>query len=281
MYPHAITGVLASNTRKVIKRNAALLPAYSFVLGLIALLGFMAIASKVGSNPAYAAGFKQYKGQYAVPALILDQFPDWFAGVAFAAIAIGALVPAAVMSIAASNLFTRNIYREYFRPNATAQQEARVAKLVSLLIKFGALLAIIFIPVQYAINFQLLGGIWIIQTLPAIVIGLYTRWFHRLALLIGWALGMITGTWMAYSQGLFDKTGSIASPSSTWPAAGHPVSLLGINIPTAYIAVYAVAINLVVTIVLTLVFDAVKVARGKDETQALDYDEELVAVAAS
>ncbi len=43
-------------------------------------------------------------------------FPSWFAGVAFAAIAIGALVPAAIMSIAAANLFTRNIYREFFKP---------------------------------------------------------------------------------------------------------------------------------------------------------------------
>ncbi|MBR7678309.1 sodium:solute symporter, partial [Streptomyces daliensis] len=51
-------------------------------------------------------------GQLAVPQLFEEMFPDWFAGVAFAAIGIGALVPAAIMSIAAANLFTRNIYKD-------------------------------------------------------------------------------------------------------------------------------------------------------------------------
>ena len=39
---------------------------------------------------------------------------------------------------------------------------------------------------------------WILQTLPAIVVGLYTGWFHRYALLAGWAAGMAWGTWLAY-----------------------------------------------------------------------------------
>jgi len=48
MYPHSITGVLASTSRTVIRRNAALLPAYSLLLGLIALLGYMAPPSELG-----------------------------------------------------------------------------------------------------------------------------------------------------------------------------------------------------------------------------------------
>src|SRR6185369_2979035 len=34
MYPHSVTGVLSTRSRGVIRRNAALLPAYSFLLGL-------------------------------------------------------------------------------------------------------------------------------------------------------------------------------------------------------------------------------------------------------
>src|SRR5258707_1037298 len=45
LYPHSITGVLASRNRGVIKRNMSALPAYSLELGLIALLGYMAIAA--------------------------------------------------------------------------------------------------------------------------------------------------------------------------------------------------------------------------------------------
>ena len=47
LYPHSLTGVLASRGRNVIKRNMVALPAYSFLLGLLALLGYVAIAAGV------------------------------------------------------------------------------------------------------------------------------------------------------------------------------------------------------------------------------------------
>src|SRR5438094_27059 len=147
LYPHSLTGTLSSNSRDVVKRNAALLPIYSLMLGLLALLGYMAIAAHVTLPKAYGANG-------AVPALITKEFPDWFAGFAFAAISIGALVPAAIMSIAAANLFTRNIYREYFRPNYSDREESTVAKITSFLIKFGALLFILFIPPTDIITFS-------------------------------------------------------------------------------------------------------------------------------
>ena len=106
-----------------------------------------------------------------VPELFDKYFPSWFEGFAFAAIAIGALVPAAIMSIAAANLFTRNIYKEYLRRDATDAQQTRVAKITSLLVKAGAVAFIVLAPTEYAIEFQLLGGVWILQTIPAIVLG--------------------------------------------------------------------------------------------------------------
>ena len=54
LYPHAITGLLSAGSRKVIKRNAALLPAYSIALALLASLGYMAFVSGVQSKPEYA-----------------------------------------------------------------------------------------------------------------------------------------------------------------------------------------------------------------------------------
>jgi solute:Na+ symporter, SSS family len=210
LYPHAMTGVLSASSGRVVRRNAALLPAYSFLLGLLALLGFMALAAGVDKLPQYAEGFRLFKANFAVPALLLHTFPAWFVGVAFAAIGIGALVPAAIMSIAAANLFTRNIYREFFNERASEKQESQMAKWVSLIVKFGALLFIMFVPSQYAIQLQLLGGIWIIQTLPAVLIGAYTRWFNPWALLAGWAVGTMAGTLMAAAM---ISRRSIPSPS--------------------------------------------------------------------
>ncbi len=155
----------------------------------------MAIAAGVDKLPEYAQGFETFKANFAVPALILHSFPSWFVGIAFAAIGIGALVPAAIMSIAAANLYTRNIHREFFQADCIAgKDEAQMAKWASLVVKFGALVFILFVPTQYAIQLQLLGGIWIIQTLPAVILGLYTRWFDDWALLVGWAAGMVAGT---------------------------------------------------------------------------------------
>jgi Na+/proline symporter len=134
-----------------------------------------------------------------VPFLFQKMFPPGSAGVAYSAIIIGALVPAAIMSIAAANLFTRNIYKEYFKPDATPAQQTRVAQAVSLVVKLGALIFVLALSKTFSINLQLLGGIWILQTFPAIVVGLYTRWFHHWALIAGWAVAMAYGTIVAYS----------------------------------------------------------------------------------
>ena len=259
MYPHAVTGVLASRRRNVIRFNTAILPAYTLMLGFVALLGYMALAApdvpaEVKANGANA--------QLAVPFLFQKMFPPWFAGIAYSAIVIGALVPAAIMSIAAATLFTRNIFKEYFKPDATPAQETRVAQTVSLVVKLGALLFVLALSKTFSINLQLLGGIWILQTFPAIVVGLYTRWFHRWALVTGWAVAMIYGTLTAYRT----------------PAAGVPGSHFGAstaNVPvfnhTVYIALTALVINLVVTTVLTIVFRQAKLPAGTDETLRAHY----------
>ncbi|CAM3389497.1 monocarboxylate uptake permease MctP [Stackebrandtia soli] len=257
LYPHSLTGVLAGRSRDVIKRNMSALPAYSFVLGLIALLGFMAIAANtqmVGEDK-----------NTIVPQLFSDMFPDWFAGVAFAAIGIGALVPAAIMSIGAANLFTRNIYKEYLRKDATPRQEAKVAKLVSLIVKVGAVACILLLDTQFSIDLQLIGGVIILQTLPSVALGLFTRWFHRGALIAGWGAGMVAGMAMLYS---------VKNPVTGAPFGGsaYPLADLGIDTPmTMYVGILAIAVNLIVVVIATFVLRALKVTDGDDATKPADY----------
>src|SRR6266487_2712287 len=255
LYPHTLTGILSTNSREVIKRNAALLPVYTLLIGLIGLLGYVAIAAGVHLSPAYGSNS-------ALPALFVKMFPSWFAGFALATIAIGVLAPAAIMSIAAANLFTRNIYREYFSRDATPAQETRVAQLVSLLVKIGALLFVLELSKTFSINLQLLGGIWILQTFPAIVIGLYTRWFHRWALILGWAAAMAYGTIVAYNTPAPGVAGShFGASTASVPGLNH----------TVYIAVTALVLNLVVAVVLTVVFRMMALPAGADETQPAHY----------
>ncbi len=251
LYPHTATAVLSAKSANTVRRNAAMLPAYSFMLGMIALLGFVALAAGVVTKNPSAA----------VPLLFLKMFPEWFAGFCLAAIAVGALVPASIMSIAASNLFTRNLYGEFARRKATPKQESQMAKIVSLIVKFGALVFVLKLESSYAIEMQLLGGIWMTQLFPSVVIGVFTRWFNPWALLTGWVAGMGAGTAMAVSLHL--------------EASVYPLHVAG-GTYAMYAAVPALVLNLVVSAGLTLLMRASGIERstavsGTDTTAAEAY----------
>ncbi|MCT7317937.1 sodium:solute symporter family protein [Ralstonia sp. CHL-2022] len=228
MYPHTLTGIFAARSADTIRKNAVFLPAYTVLLGLIALLGFM----------AYAAGIKVTNNNDVVPALFNALFPSWFTGFAFSAIAIGALVPAAVMSIGAANLFTRNFWKPYVAPDLTHAGEEKVAKVISLIVKAGALVFILFLPTKFALDLQLLGGVWIVQTFPSVVFGLFniSNRFRAPALLAGWAAGMIAGSWLAFSDGI--------KPVHTFVIGGDKY--------TIYTGLVALAFNIIVAVVVQL-----------------------------
>ncbi|MGA9488918.1 MAG: sodium:solute symporter, partial [Mycobacterium sp.] len=250
LYPHTTTAILSSAGPKVLKRNAALLPAYTVLLGLLALLGFMASVSGVDKLPQFAAGFAHYKASFAIPALILNEFPGWFVGVAFAAIAIGALVPAAIMAIASANIFTRDIY-EPFISRSKGSAETLVAKLFAMVMVIGAMVFIVAIPTKFAVQLQLLGGMWVIQTFPAIAFSVFTRFFNGWALLIGWLVGIVSATWLV----------SMNAFGSTWV-----FHIFGYTVPS-YIALATVLLNAIVALVLSFPLNAIANDRHKDETE--------------
>src|SRR5260364_11603 len=240
MYPHTMTGVLSANSADTVKKNAVFLPAYTLLLGLIALLGLMAIA----------AGIQPEASSDVVPALIRRLFPSWFLGFSAAAIAISALVPAAVMSIGAANLFTRNLYKPFVSQRVTPAHETKNAKLASLLVKFGALTFIIFLPTEYAIDLQLLGGIWILQIFPAIVFTLYTRRLKLPALFTGWFAGIVSGTALSAAQGL--------KPVYTlnFGGAHYPI----------YIGLIALLMNIAITFALSVALPSNLLKKRNNET---------------
>ncbi|RSM84083.1 sodium:solute symporter [Amycolatopsis sp. WAC 01375] len=271
LYPHSLTSVLASRGRSVIKRNMVALPAYSLVLGLLALLGYVAISASVSPITNNATG--KPDTNTVVPVLFDSQFSSWFAGIAFAAIGIGALVPAAIMSIAAANLWTRNIYKEYIKKDATPGQEAKQAKLASLIVKFGAVAFILFIDPQFSIDLQLIGGVLILQTLPAVAISLYTRWFHRWGLIAGWVVGIGWGLVMLYNipnaaTGKAHFGGSALKLGDLSIFGWHPLSGSQLQI---YVGFVALAANLLIAVIFTLIARQLKVFNGTDDTEAEDY----------
>ncbi len=239
LYPHTFTGSLSATSPRVLRFNAATLPVYTIMLGMLALLGYMGVAAGISPDHHYGANI-------VVPALFQKIFPPWFAGVALAAISIGALVPASVMSIAAGSLFGRNIYSElrlalagrgdqtHTRPPTPGRSspgrgtagEARASKLASFTIKFLGVAFILTVPATFVINFQLAGGVWIVQTLAAVFLAPFVSWLDRRAVLAGWAVGMGWGTYLLVAN-------HFASSTVDLSAFGHTASLY-IGVPTAF-----------------------------------------------
>lgn len=238
VYPHVLTAAFSAATPDALRRAVVGLPAWTGLLALFGLLGLVARATGV-QVPAGRA-------ETAVPLLVALLLPAVLTGLVFAALAIGALVPAAVMSVAAGALVARNVHAEWFRPGSTPRMQTRVARTTSLAVKAGALLFLFLLREQAAIDLQLLGGVWILQTLPAVALGLWWRWLHRMAVLAGWAAGMLSGT-------LLVATGGFSSV----------VALGGVQV---YAALVALGVNLAVAVALTPVMDRARLGRGVDVT---------------
>ncbi|HUY86530.1 MAG TPA: sodium:solute symporter [Acidimicrobiales bacterium] len=226
VYPHSTTGTLSASSRRAVEHNSVYLPIYTLMLGMLAMLGYMAMVAGVHKSG-------QFANNIAVPGLFQKIFPGPFAGFALAAIAIGALVPASVMAIAAANLFTRNVYKELFPRPISASVETHISKVASLCVKFGGVAFIVFASSKYVVNFQLAGGVWITQILPMVVLPLFVSWIDMRSAVGGWALGMGWGTYILVSD--------------QFNSSLHHLSLFG-HVYEIYTAVPALILNLVVTL---------------------------------
>ena len=197
LYPHSATGILASRGRNVIKKNMIALPAYSFLLGLLALLGYVAITAGVEADhqrvdrPAGQQHPRAGAVRQPVPRLVRrdrlrrHRYRRPGAG--------GDHVDRRGQPVDPQHL------QGVPRKDATPKQEATQAKWASLVVKFGAVAFILFIDPQFSIDLQLIGGVIILQTLPAVAIALYTRWLHSKALIAGWVVGMGWGLYLLWT----------------------------------------------------------------------------------
>jgi len=161
-----------------------------------------------------------------------------------------------VMSIAAANLFSRNVYTEFLAPRATHARQATVSKVASLVVKFGALAFILFVDKQNVINFQLAGGVLILQTLPAVILALYVPMLNRWAVLAGWTAGITTGIYWLSAE-------KFKATLHAFPIAGPQNRL--------YIALVAFLVNLGVVVVGSALAYALGARRQAGALTEADY----------
>ncbi len=244
LYPHVLLPAFAARDGDVLRRVSVWMPAWTALLAVVAFAGLAAVAGGI-TVPAGRA-------ELALPTLLHARLPALLAGLVLGVVAIAALVPAAVMSVAAASTFASNVYLEYVNPAALPSQVTQVARVVSVLVKLGALVFVVGLRGRDAITLQLLGGVWILQTLPALVLGWRTRRLHRYGLLVGLVVGLALGTWLVAAQGF------VAVTRIPLPAAG------GIYV---YAGLVALAVNVAVAALLGPLLDRVGVTRGLGDVE--------------
>jgi len=270
-YPHFMTAILAAKDRATIRRNAGALPFYVIAMGIMALLGFFAISRNV-----FPIGFVPGKSvgdlNTIIPQLFHQLFPAWSAGIAYATLTVSALIPAAIMSISAANVFTRAIYMDFIRPRASAAEEHRVSQWVSLLMKFGGAAFVLILPVQFSTDFQSIGAVVVLQTIPAVFFGLLTGWFHRGALIVGMLAGLASGMYLLYETPQYSTDlKSIIRPhfgGSLWSLSRWHIN----SNAQVYIGLIALLLNLAIVVVLTAILRLLRVPAGRDYTRPEEYD---------
>jgi SSS family solute:Na+ symporter len=167
-------------------------------------------------------------------------------------------------------LFTRGIYRQFLRPTASAAEETRVGRIASLAVKVGALAAIWFLNPQFALDFQLIGGVIVLQILPAVALGVMTRWMHRWALLAGLAAGLAVGVLMLFETPRLGPGGAVLRRH--FGGSAFPLARLGFDTPqSVYVGLVALAVNLAVVLGATLVLRRLRVPVGVDLTESWHY----------
>lgn len=231
LYPHAINGVLSSESAQKLRTSTALLPLYGVGLAIMALMGILVYAVPSAMN--FLSHFPESsRGILVVPSLILYTMPGWFSGIALLGIFVGGLVPAAIMAMSQASLLTRNIIKE-IKPSMPASSEIRITKISSTAFKFIALGFVFVVPATYAISLQLLGGILIVQILPAVFFGLYVKSsLRKEPLIVGLLVGIFSGIYMVEYTNNF---GALTS------------SLFHTTFGSLYVAVIALVFNLIIS----------------------------------
>ena len=165
MWPHTFGSLYTARDARVFRKNAVVLPLYQLVLLFVFFVGFAAILKVPGlTGPDIDLSLFR---------LSIANFDPWFVGVIGGAGVLTALVPGAMILMAAATLLANNIYRSMHR-GATDAVIARVAK---LMVPAVALLAVLFTLQggNTIVSLLLMGYSFVTQLFPSLLASLHPR----------------------------------------------------------------------------------------------------------
>jgi SSS family solute:Na+ symporter len=128
------------------------------------------------------------------------------------------------------------------------------------------------LPVQFSTDFQSIGAVVVLQTLPAVFFGLLTGWFHRGALIAGMLAGLGAGLYLLYQTPQYSTDlKSITRPhfgGSLWPLSRWNID----SQAQVYIGLIALVLNLIIVVAGTAILRLLRVPGGTDHTRPEEYD---------
>jgi solute:Na+ symporter, SSS family len=181
MYPHAFMATYSARSTKAIRRNATFLPFYQVLLMLMLYVGFTALL--------VVPGLKGSDTNFAMLDLTKKGEPPWITGLVGGAGALAAIVPAAVIVLAAATLVGRNIYRDMISPSASSVSVLRVSRVFVLIIMAFSLYVAIKSPGLIA-NLLLTAYDGVTQFFPAVALSLVWRRTSRAGVTAGLLAGV-------------------------------------------------------------------------------------------
>src|ERR1700675_3080796 len=112
MWPHAFAAAFTAKSGDTLRRNAVVMPLYTITLAFVFFAGFTAVLVVPGLP----------NGDLSLLTIVRKSFPAWLLGVIGGAGALTAMVPAAILTLTAAALFTKNLCRPLFAPAMTDDQ---------------------------------------------------------------------------------------------------------------------------------------------------------------
>ncbi len=184
MWPHFSANSFSAKSPDVLRHNAIYLPLYQICLIFPMLIGFTAL---LVLTPALKVP------DMAFMTIVQQVFPGWALGLVGGAGALACMIPAADLILSTSMLFTRNIYVRTIGQGASHETQARLARLLVLILTAIALALAIYAP-SMLVNLLLTGYSGVTQFFPMIVLGL----FWKRATKIAAYCGLITGEFLVF-----------------------------------------------------------------------------------
>jgi len=181
MWPHQFGATFAAKSSDTLRRNAVIMPLYSFSLVFVLFAGFAAVMVVPGLT----------NGDLSLLTMVRKSFPPWFLGIVGGAGAITAMVPASIFILTAATLFAKNLYRPTFAPAMTDDQVAKLARGMVVALAIVSLCLAIFTSTTL-VSLLLIGYAGVTQFFPGVVLGLFWKRVTVSAVFAGMVAGVAT-----------------------------------------------------------------------------------------